>query len=85
MDHHSIARRLGMGDARVTGILKGLKKGKKRGCMDKKIAQLLEDIRKLLILDLVAKGIQSKHIARVLGVDNAVITRTVPAREIKKR
>ncbi len=52
--------------------------------MDKKIVQLLEDIKKLLILDLVAKGIQSKHIARVLNVDNAVITRTVPAREIKK-
>jgi len=52
--------------------------------MDKKIAQLLEDVKKLLILDLVAKGVQSKHIARVLGVDNAVITRIVPAREIKR-
>jgi hypothetical protein len=26
MDHHSIARRLGMGTQRVTAILKGLKK-----------------------------------------------------------
>jgi hypothetical protein len=52
--------------------------------MDKKIAQLLEDVKRLLILDLVAKGIQSNHIARVLGVDSAVITRIVPAREIKK-
>jgi hypothetical protein len=52
--------------------------------MDKKIVGLLEDIKKLLILDLVAKGVQSKHIAEVLGVDNAVITRIVPARKIKK-
>jgi hypothetical protein len=28
MDHHSIARRLGMGTQRVTAILKGLKKEK---------------------------------------------------------
>ena len=52
--------------------------------MDKKIVVLLEDIKKLMILDLVAKGVQSKSIAAVLGVDNAVITRTVPARKIKK-
>lgn len=52
--------------------------------MDEKIAKLLDDVRKLLILDFVAKGVQSKHIARVLGVDNAVITRIVPAREVKK-
>jgi DNA-binding transcriptional regulator LsrR (DeoR family) len=31
MDHHSIARRLGMGTQRVTAILKGLKKGKHHG------------------------------------------------------
>lgn len=29
MDHHSIARRLGMGTQRVTAILKGLKKSRK--------------------------------------------------------
>ncbi len=29
MDHHSIARRLGMGTQRVTGILKGIKKNRK--------------------------------------------------------
>ena len=29
LDHHSIARRLGMGTQRVTAILKGLKKDKK--------------------------------------------------------
>ena len=29
MDHHAIARRLGMGTQRVNGILKGMKKNKK--------------------------------------------------------
>ena len=29
MDHHAIARRLGMGTQRVNSILKGMKKGKK--------------------------------------------------------
>ena len=52
--------------------------------MDKKIAALLDDIKKLLILDLVVKGVQSKHIAEALSVDNAVITRIVSARKIKK-
>lgn len=52
--------------------------------MEQKIVDALEDIKRLLILDLVAKGIQSKHIAEVLGVDNAVVTRIVSARKIKK-
>ena len=52
--------------------------------MDKKIAALLDDIKKLLILDLVVKGVQSKHIAEALSVDNAVITRIVSSRKIKK-
>jgi hypothetical protein len=52
--------------------------------MDKKVAELLEDVKKLLILDLVTKGVQSKNIAHALGVDNAVISRIAPARKIKK-
>lgn len=52
--------------------------------MDKKIVALLEDIKKLMILNLIASGVQSKSIAAVLGVDNATITRVVPARKIKK-
>jgi FixJ family two-component response regulator len=52
--------------------------------MDTKVAELLEDLKKLLILDLVAKGVQSKNIAYALGVDNAVITRIAPTRKIKK-
>lgn len=51
---------------------------------DQKINQLLEDIKKLLILDLVRQGVQGKEIASILGVDPAIISRMVPARQIKK-
>lgn len=52
--------------------------------MDKKGIDLLEAIKKLLILDLVTKGVPGKSIAAVLGVDPAVISRTVAARQTKK-
>lgn len=52
---------------------------------DKKTNQLLEDIKKLLILALVRQGVQGKDIANVLGVDPAIISRMVPARQIKKK
>ena len=52
--------------------------------MDKKIIQELEAIKRLLILDLITRGVQGKSIAAVLGVDPAVISRIVPARQLKK-
>jgi DNA-binding NarL/FixJ family response regulator len=52
--------------------------------MDKKIIQLLEEIKKLAILDLITRGVQGKDIAAVLGVDPGTISRIVPARRIKK-
>lgn len=51
--------------------------------MDRQIAKTIEDIKKLLILDLIARGVQGKDIAQVLGVDKSTITRIVPARKIK--
>lgn len=51
--------------------------------MEKQILKYLDDIKKLLILDLVSRGIQGKDIAQVLGVDKSTITRIVPARKIK--
>lgn len=51
---------------------------------DKKTNQLLEDIKKLLILDLIRQGVQGKDITNVLGVDPAIISRMMPARKIKK-
>ena len=52
--------------------------------MDKKSTDLLEDIKKLLILDLVTRGVQAKDIAAVLGVSKGTISGIVPARQIKK-
>lgn len=52
--------------------------------MDKKIVELLEDIKKLLILDLIARDVQAKDVAQVLGVNKSTITRIVPARRLKK-
>ena len=52
--------------------------------MDKKIIELLEDIKKLLILDLIVRDVQAKDVAKVLNVDKSTITRIVPARRIKK-
>ena len=45
----------------------------------------LEQIKRLLILALVHQGVQAKDIAKVLEVDPAMISRMVPARQIKKR
>jgi predicted transcriptional regulator len=52
--------------------------------MDEKIVELLEDIRKLLVASLIAKGVQGKDIADVLGVDKSVITRIASAKKIRK-
>ncbi len=52
--------------------------------MEKKMVELLENIKKLLILDLVIRDVQAKDIAKVLGVNKSTITRIVPARKVKK-
>lgn len=52
---------------------------------NKKTNQLLEDIKKLLVLDLTHQGVQSKDIANILGVDPAIVSRMVPTRRIKKK
>ena len=44
----------------------------------------LEDIRRLLMAQLVASGVSSSSIADLLGVDISVVSRVVPARKIKK-
>ena len=52
--------------------------------MDEKIIELLEDIKKLLIVSLIAKGVQGKDIAEVLGVDKSSVAKIAPARQIRK-
>jgi predicted transcriptional regulator len=53
--------------------------------MDKKIAGLLEDIKRLMVLDLVDRGLQGKRIAEVLDVDPAIVSRMVAPRKAKKK
>jgi len=55
--------------------------------MSKKRKQLepMEAIKRLLILDLIIRGVQSKDIAHILGTDPSVITRMVPSRCLKKK
>jgi predicted transcriptional regulator len=52
--------------------------------MDKRVVELLEDLKKLMILDLISRDIQGKDIAAVLGVDPAVVSRIVSKRAKKK-
>jgi Mn-dependent DtxR family transcriptional regulator len=46
-----------------------------------KTEKLLEDIKKLMILELIEKGVQSKDIASILKIDPATITRLVPRKK----
>jgi DNA-binding NarL/FixJ family response regulator len=49
------------------------------------VATELADIKRLLILQLLTSGVQTKEIASSLGVANSTISRLVPARDVKKR
>jgi hypothetical protein len=53
--------------------------------MDKRIVELLEDLKKLLILDLIAKDIPGKDIAAALGVHAAAVSRIVARRTKTKK
>jgi predicted transcriptional regulator len=39
---------------------------------------LLSDIKKLLILQLISQGVQQTHIAAVLGISDATMSRMLP-------
>ena len=58
-------------------------KAKRRGQGRDPVATELEAIKRLLILQLVVSGVRAGDIASVLGVDNSVISRLVPARKVK--
>jgi len=59
------------------------RQGQKSGASDSTTDQL-EQIKRLLILQLVASGVQAKHIAKALGVDNSVVSRMVPVRAVTR-
>jgi DNA-binding NarL/FixJ family response regulator len=60
-------------------------KRKRRKPAGDPVANELADIKRLLILQLLTSGVQTKEIASSLGVDNSTISRMVPARKVKKR
>lgn len=49
--------------------------------MDKEVYKTLEQMKWLLVLQLQSQGVASKDIAKVLGVDPAVVSRKVPRRK----
>ena len=49
-----------------------------------RIVAQLDDLKRLAILQLLAMGVQSAHIAKALGIHSSAISRMVPAREVKK-
>jgi predicted transcriptional regulator len=53
--------------------------------MDKKIIELLEDIKKLMILNLIERDVQGKRIAEVLGVDPAIVSRLISVKRSRKK
>ncbi|HXN00217.1 MAG TPA: hypothetical protein VN982_17270 [Candidatus Dormibacteraeota bacterium] len=53
--------------------------------MNEQIIDLLEDIKKLMILHLIERGVQGKRIATVLNVDAAIVSRIISPTKIKKK
>lgn len=51
--------------------------------MDKNQIRILEDIKKLLILQLLADGVSNKIIAKVLSIDSSVIRHMVSLKEVR--
>lgn len=49
------------------------------------VAEELDSIKRLLVLQLLTSGVQAKDVASALGVDKSVISRLVPSRSLKKR
>ncbi len=49
-----------------------------------RISEQLEQIKRLMIVQLLASGVQTKHIGKALGVDASRISQMFPAREIQK-
>jgi IS30 family transposase len=49
-----------------------------------RISEQLEELKRLMIVQLLASGVQSAHIAKALGIHASGISRIVPAREIQR-
>jgi transposase len=49
------------------------------------VVEQLDQLKRLVMLQMVVSGVQANQIAKVLGVSKSVISGIVPARLLKKR
>jgi IS30 family transposase len=50
----------------------------------KRISEQLDELKRLMIVQLIAAGVQSAHIAKALDIHPSGISRMVPVREIQQ-
>jgi predicted transcriptional regulator len=60
-------------------------KRKARTSRSDPVADELDSIKRLLVLQLLTSGIPAKDVASALGVDQSVVSRLVPSRKLRKR
>lgn len=48
------------------------------------ISEQLEELKRLMVVQLLATGVQSAHIAKALGIHQSGLSRTLPVRDIQK-
>jgi hypothetical protein len=49
-----------------------------------RISAQLEEVKRLMVVQLVASGVQGSHIADALGIHPSALSRMVPVRDIQK-
>lgn len=49
-----------------------------------RISEQLEELKRLMILQLLAAGVQGAHVARALGIHQSGLSRMLPVRDIQK-
>ncbi len=49
------------------------------------VADGIDAIKRLMVLQLITSGVQAKNIASALGVDQSAVSRLVPSRKVKRR
>ena len=49
-----------------------------------RLSEQLDELKRLMIVQLLASGVQSAHVAKALGIHPSGISRMVPVREVQK-
>lgn len=49
-----------------------------------RISEQLEELKRLMVVQLLASGVQSAHIAKALGIHQSGLSRMLPVRDIQK-